>query len=305
MNPKYARREQIGTDLDTLREDPCDTNETIDDSGDTVEVESGGNSHKIIGDLCESTRDLTEVSAEFPREVDAVSCVIPLVSMEDNMACHSESNPPGLPNSDIEVSESQKKKPKIYPCPKCKLLFAQYPSAIKHCAGERAIKSSACVNCNKMVSKINMKRHLLSCVKRKEKSSQEPTFKCPECSKSLSSRQRLTSHLSTVHHLEIGDNLSVVSGLVKCDKCEFSHISQNVVRGHMTRAHPTGIVFSCKKCEHQVYSLSGLNKHYQRVHNEPEAESSAAGSPNDETSSFNPSSGTNLTQPSCHFQQLH
>ena len=108
VNPKYARREQISTDFDALREEPCDTNETIDDSGDTVE--SGKNSHRIIGDLCESIRDLSEVSAESPREVDAISCVIPLVSMEDNLACHSESNPPGLPNSDVDVSVSLKKK---------------------------------------------------------------------------------------------------------------------------------------------------------------------------------------------------
>ena len=111
----------------------------------------------------------------------------------------------------------------------------------------------------------NMKRHKGLCEAGK---SVRPkvSIKCSTCDKVLSSRQRLASHMEKVHKLVQEEHVTPSLKLSRCTKCDFSHKKVSVVKVHMSKFHPTGIRIQCEKCTFQCYSDSGMNKHYEKVH---------------------------------------
>ena len=225
------------------------------------------------GDLYEGLDNFESMTDILINEGDTQSSIIELIpevdvtpwvrSFIDDLMCEVVNKY----DCNQSVDKAQKK-PKLYSCPKCKKLFAQFPSAKKHCEGERANKSFICSNCNKAIDKKNWRRHVRDCGKPKKQrlTINNPVFKCQNCNKVLSSKQRLSSHMVKVHDVDLGESLPVVAELSQCDKCDFSHRSKNVVRGHMTKVHPSGEMISCKECEYQCRSDSGLKKHYRKVH---------------------------------------
>ena len=159
-------------------------------------------------------------------------------------------------NSDY--CQQLQKKPKIYPCPRCFKLFAQLPSANKHCLAAKTAKKCVCPNCNKTMWKKNIKKHQQSCDTNKIRPS-KATIKCSLCEKAMSSRQRLSSHMENIHGVSTEDGRS--GSVIKCHKCDFSHVKLSVVKVHLSKAHPSGVKLYCKECNHFCYSDSGLSKH--------------------------------------------
>ena len=63
--------------------------------------------------------------------------------------------------------------------------------------------------------------------------------------------------------------------LLKCRKCDFSHISESTVKAHFTKRHFEGAQFECVECEAKFNSKRGLQKHSLRTH--PAAPTHTAG----------------------------
>ena len=172
-----------------------------------------------------------------------------------------DATPDDLVNECLEITL---KKPKIYPCPKCEKMFAQFPSAQKHCH-DKTVKKSTCLQCGMSIMSKNMKRHKGLCEAGKSVRPKS-SIKCSTCDKVLSSRQRLESHMEKVHKLVQEEHVTPSLKLSRCTKCDFSHNKVSVVKVHMSKFHPTGIRIQCEKCNFQCYSGSGMNKHYEKVH---------------------------------------
>ena len=142
-------------------------------------------------------------------------------------------------------------------------MFAQYPSAVKHCKNK--VKTVVCPKCKKEKGKRNLKRHIESCGKVVEKT--KVCKKCTVCSTTFSTKQRLNYYLEHVHKIEL-PGIEIPAELHKCPHCEFAHRLLSVVKVHQTKLHKINPKLYCKEigCEYFCFSSSGMSKHIKRVH---------------------------------------
>ena len=146
VNPKYSNRGILEDHLSTtgLVNTPCFLEDSIEAPGDPVCENS---SHEIVFALVE---DL-------------------IVESIDTSNANLESNS----GSSQSINRVQYRS-KVYPCPRCQKLFAQFTSAKKHCSVVKASKSSVCANCYKSLLTKNMKTHLKSCIVPKQSPPSKP-----------------------------------------------------------------------------------------------------------------------------------
>ena len=164
-------------------------------------------------------------------------------------------------HADDAVSKGRKEiKPKIFPCPNCGKMFAQYPSSTKHCKEKDSICLS-CPVCGKFIKeKRNMKRHLDT----HKVAKQTVNNVCEGCEQIFSTKQKLNDHMVTKHNV-LKTNPKV-SHMFKCTVCVFSHIKASVVKGHISRNHNIGSKLFCNFCDYSCLSRSGMSKHIRMVH---------------------------------------
>ena len=158
-------------------------------------------------------------------------------------------------------------RPKQYKCINCGQLFAQYASAVKHCAAKSPDKGAVCPLCGKQVLlKRNLKRHIQNVHNSvKENAQNKPkeilVIKCDECGKVYSSKNKLVEHMQKKHGAARKEG-----PMIRCSECEFSHPSESRVKAHFTIEHTAGLTHECQLCDARFRSKSGLQKHVYRVH---------------------------------------
>ena len=218
----------------------------------------------------ETTNEACEIDEQEDNEnfiLAIIDLLIENVFHTDNLIISSDNN--STQNSD--ELQQVRKRPKLYPCPRCSKLFAQFPSAKKHCLTPKTDKKCICPDCNKSMWKKNLKQHKKSCSSTRKPRPAKSAIKCLTCETTFSSKQRLTSHIVKIHDIELGLQQSDTTASVKCPKCDFTHIKRSVVKGHIIKAHLNGVKFNCKYCDHSCVSLSGLRKHIKDIHSDTSA----------------------------------
>ena len=100
---------------------------------------------------------------------------------------------------DVNSKVGGKVKPKLFPCPSCGKMFAQYPSAVKHCSVKKDAKNSICPVCGKVIKDLrNMKRHIETHKVVKCKGSNV----CVGCKQIFSTKQKLDDHMMRKHGVQ-------------------------------------------------------------------------------------------------------
>ena len=133
-----------------------------------------------------------------------------------------------------------------------------------------------CSHCNEpQLSELDLKNHMLSCVKEEENINQpndmadnlpssnvtkfgEKHFKCDTCTQSFTSRPNAVSHFNRVH-------LGIVNS-VKCNLCDKELSSSVKLKAHMHRMHKEREKIECNLCGKYFPELDYLKIHKVRVH---------------------------------------
>lgn len=214
--------------------------------------------------LSQSIPDVGEVSESISEEsIETSSFQSDDENVDELDNCISSAQDVCDSSTGICASNIRRKRLRIYPCPSCKKMFKQYPSAVKHCKGK--VKTAICPKCKKAKGKRNLKRHIESCGKVVEKT--KVCKKCFVCSQIFSTKQRLDYHLVNVHKLQLPGG-EIPAELHKCPHCEFAHRISSVVKVHKTKVHKMNAKIYCKEigCEYYCFSPSGMSKHIKKVH---------------------------------------
>ena len=155
------------------------------------------------------------------------------------------------------------KKPKVYPCDQCGVMFAQFASAVKHCKLKLKIKSATCPICKKnILVKKNLNRHIRnvhSNPKQKKTNVSVPT--CEQCEQQFSSKHKLVEHMRRTHAAACKEGV-----LLQCKECDFSNISESRMKAHSTLVHSEPKEFKCTLCPLSLKSKCGIYKHINKVH---------------------------------------
>ena len=229
LNPKYmkygknSRQEMI----------------VVEDERDNVTIETVAENilsvNEIVMDIVESALDIVSVG---------ISDVI------------SNNEKP----SDEDFNETSKvKKPKTFPCQVCGQIFAQFQTAIKHCATKTVTMSAICIVCGKEIKeKRNLKRHMKTHTVLKP--NKKTSTKCDGCGKVFSSRQKLDYHMVKKHGVQ--KPKAAITEVFECTECTFSHAKERVVKAHFTNAHAkVAAKHNCDYCDFNCLTKSGMWKH--------------------------------------------
>ena len=110
-----------------------------------------------------------------------------------------------------------------------------------------------CQPCNKVVPKN---------VKGNHKCLSQPTFQCPSCPHTSSTKQNLLRHIESRHNSD--------KKPFKCDSsnCEMSFITKKRLSDHQGKVH--GLDFTCEECGQHFLSRSSHNRHVSLVHHQQE-----------------------------------
>ena len=162
--------------------------------------------------------------------------------------------------------QSEKKKPKLYECSKCKKKFAQFASANKHC--KQGSRGAVCPICGVTISHSkNLNRHIKKThqnPKRKEVKVPQAVPKCDDCAKTFKMMHKYREHMKNKHNVQ----LSKFYGEMKhCPVCDFQNQSISRIRAHITIHHSdTPGKFPCDQCDFVCRSKSGLRRHVIGMH---------------------------------------
>ena len=203
---------------------------------------------------------VSNVTGDSPSDEGVKQIAVCLVEEVMSKAI-SVSKCPSVNTESIDSSEliNTKKRPKIFPCPRCGKKFAQFTSSTKHCLTV-VPKDVSCSICFKKMDKRNLKRHL----KVHENEKATPSILCELCNIKFSSKQKLQFHLVSKHN--IPKPVCEEENLFKCTDCNFSHSKASVVKRHVTMNHTENIKIDCNSCEWSCVSKGAMYKHKSLAH---------------------------------------
>ena len=210
----------------------------------------------------------SDVEFANPYQVErSVNNIEIIDSLIDDIVSHVVSlkgNTADLNSSNQNVGRL-KSKARIFPCPICKQMFAQYVSSAKHCKILKA-KTIKCSVCDKDVDRRNFERH----TKTHDENKTHKSKICTICQVTFASNQKLEYHMFIKHNgrKPTAQDISTSSGpKFKCSLCEFKHHMESKVKRHITMTHSLAEKLTCSECDYKCHSKSGMYFHKAQVHN--------------------------------------